>query len=321
MLPACGPFVTEPMPDIPQTVEYETVRIEYGTEDLLPAAQQPLQQPLVGDQSDIALITRLLVRGTNRAIRDQIALVDAISKFPPSAFTDNSWTWENAEGYQRLELVRSVDDVQQISYELFVGETKAAAEVALSGVFTRFESEVEGAKQEGEGILRFNFDVGDREASGRIAIAFRATKGVRQVRVAFFNFRETADVEPNNALYEYTQLPDATGVFTYAALQDFLKDGTPLEDVAMTTAWTSDQLGRAVARVEGGSLGVEQILINECWDGVGRVVWSDAEPNLPDDDGEFEACEMSLQPLELVPPVVVVPTQDPEIPAPHPAEE
>ena len=52
---SCGPLVTEPMPDIPETVEYDTVRIEYGDDDLLEASTA---QMLIGDVSPIANITQ-----------------------------------------------------------------------------------------------------------------------------------------------------------------------------------------------------------------------------------------------------------------------
>lgn len=132
---SCGPLVTEPMPDIPETVEYKTVRIEYGGDDLLP---QPgmRQQELVGDASGLAALTRLIVRGANQAIRDQIGLVDAITRFPPSGYMENTWTWEyQDERYGKLELTQSEEDPDQVSYILLIGDVKASAQEVLSGEF------------------------------------------------------------------------------------------------------------------------------------------------------------------------------------------
>lgn len=316
----CGPLVTEPMPDIPQTVKYETVRIEYGNDDLLPDSESR-QQELVGDISNVALITQALVRGTNRVVRAQLFLVDAISRFRPSEFTQNSWTWESQEErYSRLDLTRTSPEDESVEYELLVGPTRDEARVVLSGEFTNFDPE--GPLQSGEGLLRFNFDNDpDSVSTGSISIAFRAANGVRQVRVAFFEFQETPDTPAQSALYEYTQFEDGRGNFDYAARQDFLKDGDPLELVSMSTAWTSEQSGRAAARIEGGSLQVNEVLLDECWDDASRVLWADATPNLPNyDDGEEDACDAALQGVSLSPPEVVVPTSDPSIPTPHPQE-
>lgn len=86
---ACGPQTIEPVPDIPETVSYDTVRIDYGGEDGVQQAQRggfdgpvTMAQALVGDPSNMAQLTRGVVFGTNRTIYKVFAFIDVLTKFP-----------------------------------------------------------------------------------------------------------------------------------------------------------------------------------------------------------------------------------------------
>ena len=323
-----GPVVTEPMPDIPETVEYDTVRIEYGDDDLLTASSA--LGALVGDPSPIAQITMAFVRGTNGVIRGQMQLIDALTRTRPTDWGDDYWIWDNSEDrrsselFSHFEIRRLSDDDFEYAWQL--GDTSDAMVEVFSGEF-RPRARFEG-RQRGLGILRFNFtnlhqvDPDSDPSQGRVAIAFRAIGGVRQVRVASFDVVDEENPEPRSATYGYEQFRDGAGRFRFAAQTDFLKDGAPLEELSIDTAWTRDAEGRALASLTGGSLLVNEVLLHECWDEAGRTVFADATPDIafPYEDGVVDSCNARLLEFELSPPPLVIPQTDPEIPAPHPDE-
>lgn len=324
---SCGPVATEPMPDIPERVEYDTVKIEYGEDDLIRATSELVPGAagaLVGDPSGLAELARSTVRGTNRTIFQQIALVEAIASFPPTSFEDDVWTWiDRRDDRHTVFTIERVSE-GRLSYLLESGVTADTIAPVFSGSFDR-SSRLAG-RQQGSGILRFNLEQfsaidEDADSEGDVLIAFRSFNRIRQVRVALIDVLEQGADNRVNALYEYTQLRNGAGRFKFSSLSDFRNDGEPLERVTVDTAWTPDASGRAAARVTGGSLQINELLLDECWDASGAIVWADAQPDLPTyDDGEFESCAEPLQRLNLMAPVYQPPSGEPEIPNPHPDE-
>lgn len=329
--PACGPLVTEPMPDIPETVEYDTVRIEYGDDDLLNGTSGTRQQMLVGDASGIAQVSQVFVKGTNLVIRTQIRLVEAVVRNDPTSYSDGVWVWDNTtfksaeDRFSRFTIQRIEDGDFRYLWE--VGNTADEMLEVFAGEFhprARFDG-----RQRGLGLLRFNFtnmhevDPTSTPEKGRVAIAFRSIGGVRQVRVATFDLVEAGETEPRSARYEYVQLPDDAGRFKFVAETDFLKDGAPFEELAIDAVWSQTQSGRALASLTGGSLTINEVLLQECWDDVGRTTFADTTPDLPGvpyEDGDISACEPRLVEFDLAPPSLDAPQTDPEIPGPHPDE-
>lgn len=323
LLAGCGSSVTEPMPDIPETVQYETVRVEYGTSDLLPEQQAARQQPLVGEASQLALLMQSFVKGTNRAIYEQLTLVDQVSENPPTQYADGVWTWEyaTAADYVRLEIKKTGADTY--AYSFVTGDVKETALPIFEGWFERRQPKL--LRQSGTGILRLHLNnIRQQDApnvSGEIIIAFRAVGGVRQVRTFFYEFAQ-GDEAPMTAAYDYVQLRNGQGRFRYSARQDFKEDGEPYEIVSFNGAWTTEQAGRVAVRIEGGSLEVNEVLLDECWDPLGVTTFADAKPDLPSYDGGDESgCDMALRDLSLAAPEFLMPIGDPAIPDAHPDEE
>lgn len=329
--PGIGPVVTEPMPDIPETVEYDTVRIEYGDDDLIEADNNTASM-LVGDVSGIAGIAQGFVAGTNIIIATQIAFVEGIMDTRPTDYDDGVWTWTNlanrgfAEHYFRFRITQ-IDD-NDFTYELEIGETRDTLLEVFSGEF-RPRQRFNG-RQRGMGILRYNFtnlaevDPTSTPRQGRVVIAFRAIGGVRQVRVASFDLLEAGEIEPGSAQWDYVELADDTGRFRFGAEMDFLNDNAPLEELTIDTVWSRDQAGRALASLTGGSLDINEVLLHECWDEAARTTFADATPDLdgvPYEDGTEADCDPALLEFDLDPPESAIPQTDPEIPPPHPDEE
>ena len=329
--PGIGPVVTEPMPDIPETVEYDTVRIEYGDDDLIEANNNTASM-LVGDPSGIAGIAQGFVAGTNIIIATQIAFVEALMDARPTDYDDGVWTWTNlanrgfAEQYYRFRITR-LDD-SDFTYQLEIGKTRESLLEVFSGEF-RPRQRFNG-RQRGMGILRYNFtnfaevDPTANPSQGRVVIAFRAIGGVRQVRVASFDLLEAGQIEPGSAQWDYIEFPNDAGRFRFAAETDFLNDNAPLEELSIDTVWSRDQAGRALASLTGGSLDINEVLLHECWDESARTTFADATPDLEDvpyEDGTEDDCDAQLLEFDLSPPESAIPQTDPEIPPPHPDEE
>ncbi len=324
--PIGGPVVTEPMPDIPETVEYDTVRIEYGDDDLLTASARAL----VGSPSLLALVSQQFVRGTNGILRAQLALIAAVTRTRPTDYDDGVWSWDNAASRRAPELF-SRFEIQEVepgayTYRWRLGETESDLLEVFSGEFhprQRFNG-----RQRGLGMLQFNFsnlrqlDPDADPSAGRVAIAFRSVGGIRQVKVASFDLVTEEQPAPRNGQYEYVEFADGAGRFQFGAETDFLNDGVPLEKLSIDAVWTESAAGRALASLTGGSLMVNEVLLHECWDGGARTTFADATPDLaiPYEDGESSACDGRLFDIELEPPDVVVPQTDPAIPAAHPDE-
>ncbi len=323
-LSSCGAQTTEPMPDIPETVEYDTVKIVYGDDDLLVATPELEARALVGDPSSMAAITRATVRGTNRILFEQLALVEAIAAFPPTSFENDVWLWEDPTPEAvRIFAIERVDE-NRLRYILQAGPSQDELTAVFSGEYDR--SERLDGRQQGSGIIRFDLTELSKidentDAEGNVAIAFRSFNRIRQVRVALLDVLEEDATTRTHSLYSYTQLNNGAGRFKFSSLSDFREDGEPLERVTLDTAWTADTAGRASGRITGGSLQINEFLIDECWDASASIVWADARPDLPTyDDGEFESCAAPLRLLNLEAPVYQAPTGEPEIPGPHPDE-
>lgn len=330
----CGPLVTEPMPDIPETVEYDTVRIEYGEDDLVAGtANQPLTpQALIGDASVMAALAKGLVGGTNQIIHGQFALIDAVTQHAPTSWDEGLWVWDNTEfkrddeRFSRFEI--SEIDEGRYGYLWLVGNRPAEMLEIFSGEFT--PQTREDGRQRGYGKIRFNFDnihAVDPETDapkGRAAIAFRAVGGVRQVRVATFDLVEHGKTEKTSALYEYVQFRNRGGRFKFGTRVDWLKDADPLEVLAVDAVWTASTEGRALARLSGGSLTINEVLAEECWGANGRMTFADLTPDMPAvpyEDGMRESCAAGLLEFELDPPAYTPPETEPAVPGPHADEE
>ncbi len=326
----CGPMTTEPVPDIPQTVEYETVRIEYGEDDLIASTgQSALTQALVGDPSFLAALTKQTVRGTNSVIRDHFRLVEVITTFPPTRQQDNFFVWESREardnGVNYLRFV--IEDLgdETYRYVLTGGPTEETAQDLFGGEFTNFGRR--DGRQQGFGKIYLDFDaIGDADPSanvtaGKVVIAFRSANLVRQVRTGFYEVVNQG-APPTSAIFEYTQFENGAGHFTYFSRANFLGDGEPLEFLGIRSAWNADLEGRAVARVSQGSLEINEVLFNECWDSNAATTYANSTPDFPDyEDGDASACVRLARPFDETPPIYRDPgNNEPQVPNAHPEE-
>lgn len=335
---SCGPQTIEPVPDIPETVSYDTVKIDYGGEDGVDAAQTTgaaitRGQALVGDPSQMAKLTRAAVFGTNRTIYRVFALIDVITRFPARRPRADRWVWEGRPDQNYLYLqIDAVDDAT-FEYSMRWGNDADDNAEVFHGWFHPFEADAsdqqdasaqqDTSAQQGEGVLYLDFDAlhtyDPTSAQGRMVIAFRSRHQVRQVRVRFDQFRD-ATAEALDATYRYVELPDGRGQFVFFGRGDFSKDGSPYEFLSVEAAWLDDHQGRVAARVEEGSV-TEPVTVRECWDAAETTVWAQSQPTLPNYDGGSEQqCAAQLRAVNLDAPAYTPPDADPQVPSAHPAE-
>lgn len=337
---ACG-GTFEPTPDIPEHVEYDTVRIDYGAGDgLEPMSEGTRTQELVGEASPLAGLTRETVAFTNNLLADQFKLINDIKANPVTEYTDGRWIWETREvrkDYARFEIVEIKSPTSQekivgaYAYLLYIGKSKNDNALVYSAEFYQFDQARQLSNaQQGYGVVRFFFNALRRydpsAPLGNIRIAFRARNNVRQVRVNFNGIRQRLGDERLRALYQYTQLPDNQGRMTYFGFGDYSNDGEPYEFLAAQAAWTSNQEGHVAASVSGGSLDESlpnnRLILRECWDMAGITRFARSQPSIPDyEGGQLEDCAIALQTVELSPPQYQATEDvDPELPPAHPQE-
>lgn len=348
---ACGPSTWEPVPDPPQHIKYDTVRIEYGEgDDVLDPTEsdfEEVQQKLVGETSEIANFTLDTIAGTNKAFYSVLDLVDRLKKFKYTYDRDTlTYTWEGRGkqgNYMRLEVraraVGSSDGLSGIAepnphgdkvdeshtFALFYGTSVDDNELVADGEFERFVGVDAGGRQQGEGILRIYFDnrrlYDSTSPRGVMRIAFRSNNGVRQVRTGFFRTYLNSPEQMLNTVYEYEQFADSQGRFRFFGNQNI--DGqSKREFVSVNAAWTRERDGIAAVHATGGNLGDQQMLFRQCWDSELIPTFMVTRPSNPDiEGGSKEDCDPALVDLMLEAPAYVdVPEQDPGIPEPHAKE-
>ena len=340
---ACG-GAFEPTPDIPEHIEYDTVRLEYGEDDGLPVRGEPgmRQQAMVGQPSPLAQLTLETVRFTNQLLYDQLKLIEDIKQHSPTRIQDDAWIWEtqpSRDEYLRFEIRPldpaqapgpSADRVAQAhAYLLYLGKNKQDHALVYSAEFYQFERG-RGLRnaQQGYGVTRFFMDEVARyrpqeKSRGTLRMAFRSRLGVRQVRVSFAGVPERVGQDTLNTLYQYAQLRDGQGRLSYIGRGDYSDDGPPYEQLAAHAAWTRDQQGHIAASVSGGSLTqIDRLLLRECWDTRGLKTYGRSQPRLPDyEGGSLEDCAIPLQGVELSPPEPQpLGDVDPPVPPAHPQE-
>lgn len=325
-LSGCGPIATEPMPDIPQTVDYETVRLEYGEDDLQGSGHMGM---VVGESSEIAALTRLVISQTNAVLRDHLNVISFVRRFPPTVQQEDLWIWRSttASGRHRELLLRRIDD-ETLEYEFSAGPD--LSDLTLFGHGTLLSIEGTGSEQTGSGILHLDFDakrsVAGQETNfppGRMALAFRTQADVRQIEVAFFDVVWNEGGQAIDTLYSYVQLPDKSGFFDYHTLADFRQTGPPLEQLSVSVAWEATRAGRAAARIDDGGMVLPSLFVEQCWNTTQVVTYALSTPTIPTyDGGAIDDCAPGLQPLDVIAPDFAVPPEDgPPIPGPHPLED
>jgi hypothetical protein len=277
----------------------------------------------------------VVVGTTNLLMLSPFVLLNAIKQQQPTAARDGIWVWqfEDENGAFRLEIFdegpSSLAGASAYRFVIYGGDTTDELLEVISGEYTLAEGRFLGA-QRGFGVLHFNFDnmravdKKEDEVYGQMYIAFRVLGGVKQVTVVTDDVRKLDEENEGlaSAQYEYVQFRENIGQFSYASRTDFLKDAEPLETMAVHSTWDRE-FGRSVSRVSDGSLEINELILEECWER-GRVTFADMTPDIPElnyEDGTRDDCLASVREIELNPPQLETPGRLTDPPGPHPDEE
>ena len=334
---SCGGVVINPMPDIPETVEYDTIRLDYGRDDGIeatPDGDVTRQGALIGEPSELAELTGATVSNTNALIYGILNQVDEIVATPPADYADEVWTWELSRPLrgeyvkfvlQRMDPIGRAGAQDAVRFRLEYGRSRVDSATIYDGEFYTFGRDDEG-RQRGAGTLRFYFDDVRRydpsSAEGSMRVSFRSNRGVRQVRSHLLQVKGArTQADPLDAIYGYVQFPDGYGRLSYFGRGDIVgRDGED-EFASVSAAWSPDKVGRVVAKVERGSLGGLTLGRRQCWDADQVVNYQLSTPANDGDGGAEGACDPVLLGVDLSVPEFSPPTGiDPEIPGPHPRE-
>lgn len=336
-----GDTTTRPRPEMPQTVNYDTVKLTYGQDDGVDRGRQYLRrQPMIGESSEVASLTRETVFGTNQSLVVAFDLMERARDEQPNRPSDDVWLWQTTTSRGALELKVTQTGADQYRHELSVGSGLDSLQVAVSGFF---ESLAEASDiQQGEGLLRFDFgalsEYGVTDSQGKARISFRRNGGVKQVRVMFINFEGEFTDQPLRSRNEYVQLPDGDTRFRFFGRADILDvspgrgqgggtgGGGPVgeatkELLQIEAAWQPDTQGKAAIEAKGASVG-QPHLLDVCWNTSQTLVWATSSPEITGyAGGDKSKCADGLADMELEPPQVVTPPEgDPDVPEEHPEE-
>lgn len=340
---------TNPKPDMPQTVRYDTVRLTYGDRDGIQTESKTLRrrQALVGEPSKLAELLQNTIFGTNKAIHQAFELIDTAKQNDVTEH-QQSWIWETRkdETLVRLE-VTSIDD-STFKHLLKIGPDSDSLETAVTGRFTSL-APADG-EQAGQGVLNFHLETleeaGFGDGRGNVILSFRRKGGVKQIRVMFRNFRGSFTEQPLHSINKYTELPDGRTRFKFVGLADVVDSDQPgpgnnpgnggngpgnggngpggptKERLLVDAAWTDARAGRAALEAKGASVGRPH-RVDQCWNEAQDVVWASSEPQINSQDGgNRDECVSALDEFELEPPKSLEPPEgEPDIPEPHPDEQ
>lgn len=325
-LAGCGGQTVEPMPDIPEkTVEYDTVKLEYGEEDgVQKKKSQPVRQAMVGEKSGLALLSRATVFRTNVLMWYVFWLKRQVLKQRPKAHDEDEyvwWGWPNGK-FVRFRVRLTGEDSH--SYKMWFGDSRQDNAELFRGTFTLLSEE--GEKQQGYGRLHFNWDTAheytDEKTQGKMTIAFRSRNNVRQVRVMYDKFKGKDAEKPIDAINRYVQLSSGRTRFKFFGRSDYeqeMNEPKKKEFFSVDAAWLGDKRGRIAGRIGDGNLDMP-FRIGQCWDESEKVVWEKRSAPFKGEEGDKAKCAARLKTLKMDPPTYSKPDGPPAVPEPHASE-
>lgn len=302
------------------------------------SANGAVSQGLNDLPSNIAWMTADAIVGTNTFLKAHFEMMQNIVSLRPTLAEEDRRVWEGTWRGVFLQVTVERSDAPRgtrFDYSMRARQgDDADAELVtlLDGQITRIETRPNLEKQ-GWGVARFNFTnvntffPEEHPTTGQARVAFRRVGNVRQVRVRMYDVVPPNDPQfPRVAAYEYVLLPDDAGSLKWFSRSDVMKDGAPLEDVAIHSRWKADRAGLGAGLVTGGSLNVNGTPVDywslgECWnDRLINVFARSAIEGWSRDFGTVEMCRESLEDVEVPTVDENLPVEDPEIPGVHPQE-
>ncbi|MFU8804131.1 MAG: hypothetical protein ACNA8W_10010 [Bradymonadaceae bacterium] len=286
-------------------------------------------QALNGEPALMAAITADVVTGTNSFLLGHLTMMRFIVDLPPTVIEDDLHVWEGTHQgtFMRVTVERS-DALAGTKFDYRMeGRPASASDDELltyfDGEVVRVETET-GPTDNGWGLIRYYFDnlstiEEHKDVAGTGRITFRRAGNVHQIRVHLDEIKTPEDPNfPEAAIFDYTLLPDLAGGLRFFARADVKKDGSPLEDVAIFSAWRADLSGAAVGLVTGGSLDADYWHMVECWDTMLHKNYWFLGTNLGQlEDGDRAGCQRDPDTMDVPEFDEESVSQDPVLPEAH----
>jgi hypothetical protein len=227
-----------------------------------------------GNLSDGWALTVVATATVNGGTIWVLALLDAISEYPPTTVGENAAVWgpwddENSENSYRLTVTHNGG--QSYSYALEAKAKVAAAsefQVILSG------SHVAKSRKVGHGELLIDWDRmqtlpshDDNIGSALVAYGNDGEGGAVGVFARFEGVRDNETGGTLNANYLYAAKPGVGGTFQFGTRKNVNPEaGNTLESFTIESRWLTSGAGRIDAKVGGGDFAANPATVNECWD-------------------------------------------------------
>ena len=303
----------------------EDVELSYGDD----GEGTTLRQALNGDPSEIALLTRDAVVGTNSLMKDHFDMMRTIADQRPTELLPNGRVWQGVHAGLTIRVKATKTDVPLgTKFDYLVAAKKAGSNddflPIIDGHVVRLADRFE--PRDGFGVVRFrpgnlNTLQPARNIGGIARVAFRKANRAHQVNVRALGVHGPGGNFPRAAEYQYAVAPSGAGKLAWFSHGDVANDGSPYENAAVHSAWRPDHSGMGAAFVTGGTLGLNYIHERECWDSALITGFEVIEtPYDRQVSGDRENCKADPDSIE--PPTIdEVPDEDPTIPEPMPEEE
>ncbi|MEM7154481.1 MAG: hypothetical protein AAF799_16660 [Myxococcota bacterium] len=200
---------------------------------------------------------------------------------------------DDDEGKDASWMARITGDSAGASFEVYIGR-RGASEDEMRLLI---DGDVSVADTERDGHFSIDFDTiaayadvmddvdPDAEFGGSIVVEFERDTNTRHKRVdldfdGFFYDDGEDDLDFDGEKYLYFRDDEGAGRFHFAAISSFESDnwsGPELERMTVDMRWDTEQAGRArgqILEVDGvGDLRHGDLMVNECFDGSGGLVW------------------------------------------------
>ena len=333
-----GCFAPADEADNPATVRFRAALVsaeDVAMQAVVAQSGGRTSQALNGEPSGIASLTADAVRGTNAFLTEHFDMMDKIVAQPPTLAEEDRHTWEGTHKTTFIRVVVERSDAprgERFDYTLEAGPVGQPLLPLISGHVVRVQTRQQDMDKQGFGVVRFHFTniaavMPEHPVTGISRIAFRRVGDVHQVSVRMINMNIPDDPEyPKHSAYGYVLMPNSSGALRWFSKADVMKDGAPLENITVHSAWRGDRSGLGAALFTGGSLNIDGnpidwLNITECWDtqGISGFV-RQAIPDFSRDFGAPASCFQAPDSIDVPEFDETLPDEDPAIPSPHAAE-
>jgi hypothetical protein len=238
---------------------------------------------LLGDQSEFYQLTRAITVSVNSGTAAVLALVKAITDYPPTSVAADVAVWGPytaplSANTWRLTVNRDPTAKGQFQY-VFEAKPRIAGDTAyvtvLSGhhvVANPAVHRAANAPSYGHGDFVLDWDAAatlpEHDANvGKGSFTYTRETPTSEVgiTVLFTNVMDNDTGMLIDASYAYTETPGMGGTFQFSQDKDIVTTTAALETLTVRSRWLETGAGRSDVKIAGGDLGTAEATLNECW--------------------------------------------------------